>query len=237
VVEVRMIPDRVLVTGRDPLRFAIELKNVSELPVRLGPGDGEAVLQGALELEILTVEVGGSMRRARHLRNVEVHVDAVVAPGQATRTEVSLKPFGVDSPKLYRRARVRGSFRPDTLVHGDEKLDRFLPLFPVEVVVVDERRLALAAEPLVALAAALGELRAAPPPDGPALRDAEERSVLAALLAPAREREAALALLIEALRDPADPAQGAAVAALCAIHEEPTRGREGWLAWDGERRR
>lgn len=231
VIEARLIPKRVLVAPGEPIEVALEVKNVSNEPLELAPPDvPEGDVFGALELETFEANANGERMRSHEIQKIQTTVAARLGPGETWKTLLSLGPARPIGTGVLRRVTISGSIRSKVLVKKDERFDRFLPLFPVEVFVADRTRHALAAEPRRALQEAIVALRATH--DEKDAHAQAERIFFAALLAPQAAREATIQDLGATLDAPDDPAAPAAIAALAALADRPLEyDRALWRAW------
>ena len=239
VIEARLVPKRVLVAPGEAVEVAIEVKNISSSPLELALPDAPAGdIFGALEVETLEATADGGRTRRRELQKIDKPIVAHLQPGEVWRTvlrvndERALGPDGkpaTPAPGVYRRITISGSIRSQVLVRRDEKFDRFLPLFPVEVHVVDRALHALAADPRRALDEAIEGLRKTT--DEAEARALGERLFFAALLVPATGRERAIEALGATLASDLDNAAPAALGALAVLADRPLGDRQAWREW------
>jgi len=237
MLEARVVAKRVLLTPGEAVELQLELKNVSGEPLVLAPPDAtQGELFGALEIETYDATALGERTRARETQRITSAIPARLEPSETWRAPLSLKPQRPPRPGIFRRVRISGSIRSQTLEKREERHDRFLPLFPVELFFVEEARHGFAAEPLRTLAEALQALREAK--DGRAAAAEAERLFFAAMIAPEEERERVIALLAGALEREGDPAAHAAMTTLSVLTDRPLdMDREAWRLWLNSRAR
>jgi hypothetical protein len=232
VIESRLIAKKVLITPGEPIELALELKNVSNAPLTLAPADAkEGEVFGALEIDTFEVTVEGERSRTVELQRIGASLATRLMPNEVWKTLVTLRPQPpLASRQVFRRVTIQGSIRSHVLMRGDEKFDRFLPLFPLEIFLVDERYHALAADPLLSLKEAMKKLRETK--DEKEARESTERIFFAALLTPSNRRDQAIELLGGALEQDGDPAARAAMSALSALSDRPPEeDRQAWREW------
>jgi hypothetical protein len=222
ILDARLVPKRVLLAPGEPIEISVEAKNVSGQPLDFAFEAREGEVYGAVEIDVFSAAPGGARTRRREIRQVCGRAAARLEPGESWRTRLDIEALEPAPPNVFRRVRVSGSIRPAFLARGEERVNSAVPLFPVDVIVVDRAHQALAADPLGAAREALRALREAP--EGRAAQAAAERLFLAALIAATTAREAAIDLLAPAVMDGEDTAGEAATDALAALAErEPDR--------------
>jgi hypothetical protein len=220
LVEARLVPKRVLLAPGDPVELSLELKNVSAESLDLAGGaEGEGEIFGALEVETVDATPRGERSRVSEPQRLAASIPARLSASETWRTPLTLRPGRPLPPGVFRRLRISGSIRSRTLVRADEHVDRFLPLFAVDVFVVDPARHALAAEPRRCVAAEVERLREAKEPAEAAA--AAERLFFASMLAPAEDREAVIAALGATLEREGDAAAPAAMMTLAVLLDGP----------------
>ena len=229
VIEGLLVPKKVLLAPGEPLELAIMLRNVAGEPLEFAEEGPSRKTLGVLEVETFSATLQGERARRRELREVRVSLPARLAIRESCSTPLVLPALERLPHRVFRRVTVSGSIRPAGLFRGDERFSGALPLFPVELVVIDPSLHALAADPLGALRAAIAAARAAADPHAAA--EADERIFFAALLAPASDRPYVFELLRSALEHEADAAAPAAIAALATLTDRPLGDRQGWLEW------
>jgi hypothetical protein len=243
VIEARLVPKRVLLAPGEPIEVEIQVKNVSTAPLELAlPDAPKGDIFGAIEVETLEATPGGERTRRRELQKIDKAIQGRLAPGEIWRTTLTIhddRAAALDAetgrplparPELYRRITLSGSIRSQVLIRRDEKFDRFLPLFPIEIHVVDRAWHALAADARGAIAESIETLRRTH--DEAEARRASERLFFAALLAPASAREQAIDALGATLANDRDPAAPAAMGALSVLADQPfDLDRLAWIAW------
>ncbi len=245
VLHTRLVPKARVFAPGEELLLSVVVENRADGTVELAVDPDVSEIFGALEVEVVDVAPDGEQARLRETRRIRGAPDVRIEPGERWELEIALPPPAPGARvDVFRRITVSGRLRPFTVVAGERSFERFLPLLPVEVYVLDGPHARLAADPLLALRRtlrdlALGDL--AGPADLAAARALERRLFAAALLlaAPAdRERAVALLLVALAADGTGRGALGHAVMpALAAATGEPFhRDRARWLAW-GERRR
>lgn len=211
----RIVPKKVLVAPGEKIELAIEAKNVSEQPLELSFDAERGEVFGAVEVEIYRATRHGDTMRSREKRNVQAAAAARLAPGETWRTPLVLPPLERAHREIFRRVTISGALRPAVLRRGDDQYNAPIPLFPVDVVVVDPEFHALAADPVASVRKALADVRGAR--DGRAHEAAAERLFFAAMIGGSTARDATIDAVAGAIEREDDLALEPALAALSGL--------------------
>lgn len=218
IVAARIVPKKVLVAPGEPIELTLEVKNVSGHPLDIAFSAADNDLAAALDVELFRATERGDRVRLREMRTLHFEGAKRLGPNDAWTTAVTLPPLDKAPREVFRRLTISGSLRPNALARGEESFfGAILPVFPVDVVVVDPAFRSIAADPAAALRETLAALRAPNASEQVAL---EERLFFAALIGATTARDPTVDALALALGD-GDPAADAAIRALAVLADLP----------------
>src|SRR5439155_17939095 len=147
-----------------------------------------AEASGAIDVELFSATPRGGRTRLRELRPLRLAATARLGANDAWTTAVAIPPLDKVPRETFRRLTISGSLRPSNLAKGEETFfGAILPVFPVDVVVVDPAFRPIAADPPRALRDALAALRTTS--DAGARDDLEERLFFASLIGATTARD------------------------------------------------
>lgn len=232
-LKVRLVPKSEVITSRSNLEVFLVIENVSEQLIKVLHEDDAAM--GVVYIDYEELNRDGTRTRIRTQQGIKLEAE-----------EVTLKPKGkrrikLRIPTAHRRLppgavgryRLSGRIRPTRLEVGGAPASRFLVMPEQPVIVLGSRDIGLAKEPHASFKSAVARARKGTY----ASREEPARSAfVAAVVLGHRDRELALASLIEALDTSEPPLTQALCAGMGRVNGEPLNfTKDEWLAWWSQR--
>lgn len=224
-----LVPGATTLVPSQGLAARVRLTNVGKETITIRVGDG---MLGVISVEYEEISHDGRRTRTRTERQVPAPPRVELQPGRAVELPVELPaPHATLDEHLVGRFHLGGRLRAHTLLVGDVPYPFYVPLLPVDVLVVHPRDLELSRDPRAAFHAAV---QAGQQAKGEPQREAARRAFVSALLVAREDDEAAIAMVAAALE--AHASRGAVEDALCAALARVTGEPLGftrleWLAW------
>jgi len=218
-VEGRLRAERDLYAFGDDIRLVLTLINRTdrEVKIKLDASDSST---GYLFLRILRrqIDVYGNIREDVEQGQRALPGDAKLAPGASRWSEFPL-PAGTREHDGLTEFVISGHVRPSVVEIGDREDHRSIPLRDVTVKVLPRNYEPLAEDPLGSVKKALKKRAAV-------------HLLVAAELVPRRDRDAAVGVLIQALRDDAGGMTRPVIASLRRLTGETLPLEpEAWIKW------